>query len=128
LVERVRDELGIDADLHSTLVVDQAAADQARFPGSPAVLVDGHERHPPCCEPRLEVGSVPDTTWPGGCGPSCAVLARMAWLLEAGGQRSRDAALAASRSLSPITVAPELTGRGGVGPQVALRSNSRKKS
>jgi hypothetical protein len=44
----------------------------------------------------------------------------MAWLIEAGGQRSRDAALVASRSLSPITVAPELTGRGGVGPQVAV--------
>ena len=69
-----------------------------------------------------------DNTWPGGCGPSRAALAQMAWLLGAGGQRSRAAALAASWSLSPITVAPELTGLGGVGPQVALRSNSKKKS
>jgi hypothetical protein len=45
-----------------------------------------------------------------------------------GSQRSSDAAPAASRSLSPITVAPELTGRGAVGPQVASRLNSRKKS
>ena len=91
------------------------------------------ERHRPCCEPRLEVSSVPDNRWPGGCDTSCAVLARavlarMAWLIHAGGQRSRDAALAASRSLSPITVAPALTGRGGRWAQVASRSNSRKKS
>ena len=43
-------------------------------------------------------------------------------------QRSRVAALSASRSLSLITVAPELTGRGAVSPQVASRSNSMKKS
>jgi hypothetical protein len=46
MVERVRAELGIDADLRSTLVVDQAAADQARFPGSPTVRVDGHDVEP----------------------------------------------------------------------------------
>ena len=34
LVQRVRDELGIDAEIRSTLVGDQAAAEQARFPGS----------------------------------------------------------------------------------------------
>jgi hypothetical protein len=50
----------------------------------------------------------------------------MAWLVQAGG--SRVAALAASWSLSPITVAPELTGRGVLSPQVASRSKSRKKS
>ena len=43
-------------------------------------------------------------------------------------QRSSGAMAAANRSLSPMTVAPILTGRGGVGPQVMLRSNSRKKS
>ena len=48
------------------------------------------------------------------------------WLIDGSGQRSSDAALAASRSLSPITVAPELIGRGAVGPQVASRLNSRK--
>jgi hypothetical protein len=45
-----------------------------------------------------------------------------------GRQRSSDATLSASRSLSRITVAPELTGRGGRWVQVAFRSNSRKKS
>jgi hypothetical protein len=49
-------------------------------------------------------------------------------LIDGGGQRSSDAALVASRSLSPITVAPELSGRGAVGPHVASRLNSRKKS
>jgi hypothetical protein len=83
------------------------------------VRLSGHQ---PCCEPRQEVGSVLKP------GTSCMVVAGMAWVVEAGGQRNRAAALAASWSLSPITVAPELTGRGGVGPQVALRSNSRKKS
>jgi hypothetical protein len=34
-------------------------------------------------------------------------------LIQDGPERSNDAALSASRSLSPITVAPELTGRGG---------------
>jgi hypothetical protein len=46
LVDRVRAELGIDTELHTTLVVDQAAADQARFPGSPTVRVDGHDVEP----------------------------------------------------------------------------------
>ena len=53
---------------------------------------------------------------------------RTARLIQDGLQRSRAAALSASRSLSPITVAPELTGRGAVASQVASRSNSRKKS
>jgi hypothetical protein len=37
LVERVRADLGLDAELHTTLIVDQAAAEQARFAGSPTV-------------------------------------------------------------------------------------------
>ena len=49
-------------------------------------------------------------------------------LIDGGGQRSSDAALSANCSLLPITVAPESTGRGGFDPQVASRSNSRKKS
>jgi hypothetical protein len=56
------------------------------------------------------------------------LAARIEWLIQHDPQRSTAAALWASRSLSPITVAPELTGRGAVGPQVASRSNSRKKS
>jgi hypothetical protein len=58
LVERVRAELGIDADLHSTLVVDQATADQAKFPGSPTVRVDGHD---------VEPGSEPAAEYVLGC-------------------------------------------------------------
>jgi hypothetical protein len=46
MVERVRVEVGIDTELHTTLVVDQDAADQARFPGSPTVRVDGHDVEP----------------------------------------------------------------------------------
>jgi hypothetical protein len=46
LVERVRAEVGINAELRTTVIVDQAAADQARFPGSPTVRVDGHDVEP----------------------------------------------------------------------------------
>jgi hypothetical protein len=46
LVERLRAELGIDAELRPSLIVDQVAADQARFPGSPTVRVDGHDVEP----------------------------------------------------------------------------------
>ena len=58
LVERVRDELGIDAELQTTLIVDQAAADQARFAGSPTVRVDGHD---------VEPGSKPAAEYVVGC-------------------------------------------------------------
>jgi hypothetical protein len=46
LIERVRAELGLDAELRTTLIVDQAAAEQARFPGSPTVRVDGRDVEP----------------------------------------------------------------------------------
>jgi hypothetical protein len=46
LVERIRAELGIDTELRSIVIVDQAAAEQARFPGSPTVRVDGHDVTP----------------------------------------------------------------------------------
>jgi hypothetical protein len=58
LVERVRAELGIDAELRTTLIVDQAAAEQARFAGSPTVRVDGHD---------VEPGSEPATEYVLGC-------------------------------------------------------------
>jgi hypothetical protein len=58
LVERVRAELGIDAELRTSLIVDQAAAEQARFPGSPTVLVDGRDVDP---------GSEPATEYILGC-------------------------------------------------------------
>jgi hypothetical protein len=45
-VERVRAELGIDAELRTTLVRDQAAAEQARFPGSSTIRVDDRDVEP----------------------------------------------------------------------------------
>ena len=58
LVERVRAELGIDAELRPTLILDQAAAEQAGFPGSPTVRVDGQD---------VELGSEPVTEYVVGC-------------------------------------------------------------
>jgi hypothetical protein len=58
LIERVRAELGLDAELRTTLIVDQAAAEQARFPGSPTVRVDGRD---------VEPGSEPATEYTVAC-------------------------------------------------------------
>jgi hypothetical protein len=58
LIERVRAELGLDAELRTILIVDQAAADQARFPGSPTVRVDGRD---------VEPGSEPATEYTVAC-------------------------------------------------------------
>jgi hypothetical protein len=58
LVDRVRGDLGIDTALRTTLIGDQAAADQARFPGSPTVRVDGRD---------VEHGSEPVTEYVLGC-------------------------------------------------------------
>jgi hypothetical protein len=46
LVQRVGTELGIDVELRTTLIADQAAAEGARFPGSPTVRVDGRDVEP----------------------------------------------------------------------------------
>jgi hypothetical protein len=46
LVDRVRGELGIDAELRTRLIGDQAAAERARFPGSPTIRVDGRYVEP----------------------------------------------------------------------------------
>jgi hypothetical protein len=43
LVERIRGELGIDAELRASLIGDQAAAERTRFPGSPTIRVDGRD-------------------------------------------------------------------------------------
>jgi hypothetical protein len=53
LVERVQAELGIDAELRAILIVDQTAAERARFPGSPTVRVDGRDVEPGS-EPAFE--------------------------------------------------------------------------
>jgi hypothetical protein len=53
LVERVQAELGIDAELRAILIVDQTAAERARFPGSPTVRVDGRDVEPGS-EPAVE--------------------------------------------------------------------------
>ncbi|HKQ02204.1 MAG TPA: hypothetical protein VJ735_17920 [Actinomycetes bacterium] len=58
LVERVRAEVGIDTELRTSLIGDQAAADEARFPGSPTVRVDGQD---------VEPGSEPATEYVVGC-------------------------------------------------------------
>ena len=58
LVERVRAGLGVDTELRTSLIVDQAAADQAQFPGSPTVRVDGRD---------VEPGSEPATEYLVGC-------------------------------------------------------------
>jgi hypothetical protein len=58
LVERIRAELGIHTEMRKSLIVDQAAADQARFPGSPTVRVDGRD---------VEPGSEPATEYVVGC-------------------------------------------------------------
>ena len=58
LVERVRAELDVDTELRTSLIVDQAAAERARFPGSPTVRVDGRD---------VEPGSEPATEYIVGC-------------------------------------------------------------
>jgi hypothetical protein len=54
LVDRIRGELGIDVELRTTVIVDQAAAQQARFAGSPTVRVDGRDVEPGS-EPPSEI-------------------------------------------------------------------------
>jgi hypothetical protein len=46
LVQRLCAELGIDAEVRTTVVTDQAAAERARFPGSPTVRVAGRDVEP----------------------------------------------------------------------------------
>ena len=46
MVDRIQGELGIDAELRTSLIVNQAAAERARFPGSPTVRVDGRDVEP----------------------------------------------------------------------------------
>jgi hypothetical protein len=53
MVERVVADLGVEAELRTILVVDQAAAVAARFPGSPTVRVDGRDVEPGA-EPAAE--------------------------------------------------------------------------
>ena len=46
LVRRVCAELGVDAEVRTILITDQAAAERARFPGSPTVRVAGRDVEP----------------------------------------------------------------------------------
>lgn len=46
LVQRVAAELGLDADVRATMISDRAAAERARFVGSPTVRVNGHDVDP----------------------------------------------------------------------------------
>jgi hypothetical protein len=54
LVQRLLAELGIEAELRTTLIVDQAAAGQARFAGSPTIRVDDRDVEPGS-EPPSEI-------------------------------------------------------------------------
>jgi hypothetical protein len=54
LVQRVLFDLGIDAEVRITLITDQAAAEEARFAGSPTVRVDGRDVEPGS-EPPSEI-------------------------------------------------------------------------
>jgi hypothetical protein len=45
-VQRVRTEVGIDAEVRTILIADQAAAEQARFLGSPTIRVNGRDIEP----------------------------------------------------------------------------------
>ena len=46
LVQRVRADFGINAEVRTTMVTDQAAAEHARFVGSPTVRVNGRDVEP----------------------------------------------------------------------------------
>lgn len=46
LIERVKADLGVQAELRITLITDQQAAEQHRFPGSPTIRVDGRDVEP----------------------------------------------------------------------------------
>jgi hypothetical protein len=46
LVQRVAAKLGLDVQVRTTMIGDQAAAERARFPGSPTVRVDGRDVDP----------------------------------------------------------------------------------
>jgi hypothetical protein len=53
VVQRICDELGVDAAVRTILIPDQAAAERARFLGSPTVRVDGRDVEP-AVEPSAE--------------------------------------------------------------------------
>jgi hypothetical protein len=55
LVERGRAELGIDTELRTSLIGDQAA-ERARFPGSSTIRVDGRDVEP-ASEPSAELSA-----------------------------------------------------------------------
>jgi hypothetical protein len=46
LVQRVRADLGLDAEIRTTMITDQASAERARFAGSPTVQVNGRDVEP----------------------------------------------------------------------------------
>ncbi len=57
VVRRICAELGIDVEIRTILITDQAAAQRARFPGSPTVRVAGRDVEPgvePAAEYTLE--------------------------------------------------------------------------
>jgi hypothetical protein len=72
LVERVRAGLGIDAEVRTSVIADQQAAERARFPGSPTIRVDGRDvepgaerrtRYAHACRLYPTEGGQPDEHW-----------------------------------------------------------------
>jgi hypothetical protein len=59
LVERVAAELGVDVEVRATMISDQAAAERARFVGSPTVRVDGRDVDPERAGRRVRPGVSP---------------------------------------------------------------------
>jgi hypothetical protein len=53
LVQRICAELAVDTEVRTILIPDQAAAERARFPGSPTVRVAGRDVEPGV-EPPVE--------------------------------------------------------------------------
>jgi hydroxyacylglutathione hydrolase len=54
MVRQVLDQLESQAEIRSVLIADRAAAEQARFPGSPTVRVNGRDVEPGC-DPPTEI-------------------------------------------------------------------------
>jgi hypothetical protein len=90
-VERVRAELGIDAELRTSLIVDQAAAVRAGFPGSPTVRVDGRDvsrdANRPPTTPSLVACTGSSAVSPAN--PRPAGSARPCWRRPAAAERRR---------------------------------------
>jgi hypothetical protein len=85
LIQRVHAEFGINAEIRTTMIPDQAAAERARFVGSPTVRVNGRDVEPAPTWPVRTTWSVACTGtsiappgYPGGLG-SVRPCAKQRW-------------------------------------------------